>query len=145
MQWQVCVTAWIKTVRVTYPAIRRVFDELTGMLALLLPGLLPWVCERASHLYHQPFGDELNRDSATVVRFINNFLSHLSYSLSPFRPLKGRQLSLRVAAGHAPHIAHRDHAYQRLALRAGHPLPEIDAPSDPEAESKKSNCTAELC
>ena len=32
-------------------------------------------------------------------------------------------LCLRVAAGHAPHVAHRDHAYQRLALRAGHPLP----------------------
>ena len=32
-------------------------------------------------------------------------------------------LCLRVAAGHAPHIAHRDHAYQGLALRAGHPLP----------------------
>ena len=32
-------------------------------------------------------------------------------------------LCLRVAAGHAPHVAHRDHAYQRLALRAGNPLP----------------------
>ena len=30
-------------------------------------------------------------------------------------------LCLRVAAGHAPHVAHRDHAYQRLALRAGPP------------------------
>ena len=32
-------------------------------------------------------------------------------------------LFLHVAAGHAPHVAHRDHAYQRLALRAGNPLP----------------------
>ena len=32
-------------------------------------------------------------------------------------------LCLRVAAGHAPQVAHRDHAYQRLALRAGSPLP----------------------
>ena len=32
-------------------------------------------------------------------------------------------LCLRIAAGHPPHVAHRDHAYQRLALRTGGPLP----------------------
>ena len=35
----------------------------------------------------------------------------------------GITLLIRLLTGHAPHIAHRDHAYQRLALRAGSPMP----------------------
>ena len=35
----------------------------------------------------------------------------------------GVTLLIRLATGHAPHVAHRDHAYQRLALRTGSPLP----------------------
>ena len=35
----------------------------------------------------------------------------------------GITLLIRLSTGHAPHVAHRDHAYQRLALRAGSPMP----------------------
>ena len=35
----------------------------------------------------------------------------------------GITLLIRLLTGHAPHVAHRDHAYQRLALRAGSPMP----------------------
>ena len=35
----------------------------------------------------------------------------------------GVTLFIRVGTGNAPHIAHRDHAYQRLATRTGSPLP----------------------
>ena len=35
----------------------------------------------------------------------------------------GITLSIRLFTGQAPHVAHRDHAYQRLALRAGGPMP----------------------
>lgn len=35
----------------------------------------------------------------------------------------GVTLLIRLATGNAPHIAHRDHAYQRLATRTGSPLP----------------------
>ena len=35
----------------------------------------------------------------------------------------GITLLIRVLTGHAPHVAHRDHAYQRLASRADSPMP----------------------
>ena len=35
----------------------------------------------------------------------------------------GITLLIRLSTGHAPHVAHRDHTYQRLALRAGSPMP----------------------
>ena len=35
----------------------------------------------------------------------------------------GITLLIRLLTGHAPHVAHRDHGYQRLALRAGSPMP----------------------
>lgn len=35
----------------------------------------------------------------------------------------GLTLSIRLLTGKAPHVAHREHAYQRLALRAGSPMP----------------------
>ena len=47
----------------------------------------------------------------------------LAGAMMPFLIDTSVTLCLRVAAGHAPHVAHRDHAYQRLALRAGNPLP----------------------
>ena len=43
--------------------------------------------------------------------------------MMPFLMDTGCTLVLRVAAGHKPQEAHRDHAYQRLATLAGSPLP----------------------
>lgn len=37
----------------------------------------------------------------------------------------GTTLLMRSWVGHAPHVAHRDHAYQRLALSAGSTLPVV--------------------
>ena len=43
--------------------------------------------------------------------------------MMPFLVDSGCTLVLRLAAGHRPQQAHRDHAYQRLSVRAGSPLP----------------------
>ena len=43
--------------------------------------------------------------------------------MMPFLVDTGFTLCIRVLAGEPPHIAHRDHAYQRLILRAGSSLP----------------------
>ena len=57
------------------------------------------------------------------------FLTDLSVGLAwlilmmPFLVDTGCTLSIRVLAGEPPHIAHRDHAYQRLIVRAGSSLP----------------------
>ena len=45
--------------------------------------------------------------------------------MMPFLIDSGFTLCIRLLKGHAPHIAHRDHAYQRLTLRAGSSLPVI--------------------
>jgi len=45
--------------------------------------------------------------------------------MMPFLIDSGCTLCIRLLKGHAPHIGHRDHAYQRLTLRAGSPLPII--------------------
>ena len=37
----------------------------------------------------------------------------------------GMTLLIRLSSGHLPHIAHCDHAYQRLASRAGSSLPVV--------------------
>jgi Fuc2NAc and GlcNAc transferase len=43
--------------------------------------------------------------------------------MMPFLIDTGFTLCWRVLSGDAPHVAHRDHAYQRLVLRTGSPLP----------------------
>ena len=43
--------------------------------------------------------------------------------MMPFFLDTGITLLTRLALGKAPHVAHRDHAYQRLTLRMGSPLP----------------------
>ena len=43
--------------------------------------------------------------------------------MMPFLIDTGLTLCIRVFAGEPPHIAHCDHAYQRLSLRMGSPLP----------------------
>jgi Fuc2NAc and GlcNAc transferase len=43
--------------------------------------------------------------------------------MMPFLVDTGFTLCIRVLAGEPPHIAHRDHAYQRLIVRAGSSLP----------------------
>ncbi len=43
--------------------------------------------------------------------------------MMPFLVDTGMTLSRRLLSGEAPHVAHRDHAYQRLVLRIGSPLP----------------------
>jgi Fuc2NAc and GlcNAc transferase len=43
--------------------------------------------------------------------------------MMPFLVDTGFTLSWRLFSGEPPHVAHRDHAYQRLALRMGSPLP----------------------
>ena len=43
--------------------------------------------------------------------------------MMPFLVDTGITLCWRVLSGDAPHVAHRDHAYQRLVLRFGSPLP----------------------
>ena len=43
--------------------------------------------------------------------------------MMPFLIDSGVTLCLRLLSGDPPHIAHRDHAYQRLVLRIGTPLP----------------------
>ena len=40
--------------------------------------------------------NSIDVDSATAMRFIDDLLSHLNYSLSPFQPLKGQLLASRV-------------------------------------------------
>ena len=45
--------------------------------------------------------------------------------MMPFLIDSGFTLCIRLFKRHAPHIAHRDHAYQRLTLRAGSSLPVI--------------------
>ena len=96
-QWHMRVTSWLQSTKISLPAVRRVFDELTGMLSLLLPSLLPWICEHA-----RAFGNTamstIDVDSASAMRFVDDLLSHLNYSLSPFQPLKGKLLALRVEA-----------------------------------------------
>jgi Fuc2NAc and GlcNAc transferase len=43
--------------------------------------------------------------------------------MMPFFLDTGITLLIRLALGKAPQVAHRDHAYQRLILRVGSPLP----------------------
>ena len=43
--------------------------------------------------------------------------------MMPFLVDTGLTLCIRVFAGEPPHVAHCDHAYQRLSLRMGSPLP----------------------
>ena len=43
--------------------------------------------------------------------------------MMPFLVDTGFTLCIRVLAGEPPHIAHRDHAYQRLIVRTGSSLP----------------------
>ncbi len=43
--------------------------------------------------------------------------------MMPFLVDTGFTLCIRVLAGEPPHVAHRDHAYQRLIVRAGSSLP----------------------
>ena len=43
--------------------------------------------------------------------------------MMPFLIDTGLTLCIRVFAGEPPHVAHCDHAYQRLSLRMGSPLP----------------------
>ena len=43
--------------------------------------------------------------------------------MMPFFLDTGITLLMRLALGQAPHLAHRDHAYQRLTLMVGSPLP----------------------
>jgi Fuc2NAc and GlcNAc transferase len=43
--------------------------------------------------------------------------------MMPFFLDTGITLLTRLMLGRAPHVAHRDHAYQRLTLRMGSPLP----------------------
>lgn len=43
--------------------------------------------------------------------------------MMPFLVDTGMTLCIRSLAGRPPHVAHRDHAYQRLSLVAGSPLP----------------------
>jgi Fuc2NAc and GlcNAc transferase len=43
--------------------------------------------------------------------------------MMPFLVDTGLTLFIRVFAGEPPHVAHRDHAYQRLSLQMGSPLP----------------------
>jgi Fuc2NAc and GlcNAc transferase len=57
------------------------------------------------------------------------FLTDLSVGLAwlilmmPFLVDSGFTLCIRVLLGEPPHIAHRDHAYQRLIGQVGSPLP----------------------
>jgi Fuc2NAc and GlcNAc transferase len=57
------------------------------------------------------------------------FLTELSVGLAwlilmmPFLVDTGFTLCIRVFAGEPPHIAHRDHAYQRLSVQVGSSLP----------------------
>ena len=43
--------------------------------------------------------------------------------MMPFLVDTGLTLCIRVFAGEPPHVAHRDHAYQRLSMQMGSPLP----------------------
>ena len=43
--------------------------------------------------------------------------------MMPFLVDTGLTLCIRVFAGKPPHVAHRDHAYQRLSVQMGSPLP----------------------
>ena len=43
--------------------------------------------------------------------------------MMPFLVDTGLTLCIRVIAGEPPHVAHRDHAYQRLSVQMGSPLP----------------------
>mgnify|MGYP007000096611 len=43
--------------------------------------------------------------------------------MMPFLVDTGLTLCIRVFAGERPHVAHRDHAYQRLSVQMGSPLP----------------------
>ena len=43
--------------------------------------------------------------------------------MMPFLVDTGLTLGIRVSAGRQPHVAHRDHAYQRLRVQMGSPLP----------------------
>ena len=43
--------------------------------------------------------------------------------MMPFLVDTGMTLFIRSLSGRPPHVAHRDHAYQRLSLAAGSPLP----------------------
>ena len=104
-EWHALVTSWLTQSRVTLPALRRVLDELTGMLALLLPALVPWVCgaveeERACGAFGSDGAGCAKSSIAglTSVKFTASFLSHLSAALAPFKPLTGSALAKRVAA-----------------------------------------------
>jgi Fuc2NAc and GlcNAc transferase len=57
------------------------------------------------------------------------FLTDLSVGLAwlilmmPFLIDTGLTLGIRILLGEPPHIAHRDHAYQRLTTQVGSPMP----------------------
>ena len=61
-----------------------------------------------------------------VALYIDNTLGWVWLVLMmPFLIDSGFTLCIRLLNGYAPHIAHRDHAYQRLTFRAGSSLPVI--------------------
>ena len=95
MEWQALITGWLRKIRMTHPAIRRVLNELTGTLALLLPSLMAWIADLGTV---DGCSSTTTMSSATMTsfRFVTNVLKHLEIALSPFCPLKGRQLSRRV-------------------------------------------------
>ena len=60
-----------------------------------------------------------------LMAFLTDFSVGLAWLIlmMPFLVDTGLTLCIRALSGKPPHIAHRDHAYQRLSVQLGSPLP----------------------
>ena len=60
-----------------------------------------------------------------LMAFLTDFSVGLAWLIlmMPFLVDTGFTLCIRALSGEPPHVAHRDHAYQRLSLQLGSPLP----------------------
>ena len=60
-----------------------------------------------------------------LMAFLSDFSVGLAWLIlmMPFLVDTGFTLCIRALSGEPPHVAHRDHAYQRLSVQLGSPLP----------------------
>ena len=84
--WQILVSCWLAQIRMSLPAIARVFDDLTHILSLLLPELILWLRRTA---------DSSSLCNEKIV--MSNLLSYLSSCLSVFKVASGKALTKRVS------------------------------------------------
>ncbi len=104
--------------------------QLAGLSAMLFACWAPllWVNWPPAKLFMGDAG-AIPLGFVLALMGLMAFLTDLSVGLAwlilmmPFLVDTGSTLCIRVLSGEPPHIAHRDHAYQRLSVQLGSPLP----------------------